>query len=329
MGRPPKDHSQALRLLKMLDMLQHHGALTIRRLTDEFGVDRRTIQRDLNVVREVVRVEEGDRNDLGEKVFRLAPDSRGETIRLTITEMIALYLSMRTLEFLRGTDLKRSIDSVYDKLKTRISARTDAARERLGEKFFCTAGAPKSYRAKDDRLNDILTGLIDDKKLAITYQRPGGQAYDVVVHPYTLVLHQGALYLVCYSERAGDFRTLAVERILRTRWRGMEGFTYKKGYRPQKYLGDAFGITGGDAAEPVRLRFTKETAPYVKARHWHPSMKLKDRPGGAVELTLKVAITEELLQWVTGYGRQVRVLAPPKLKESIAQRHREAAAQYR
>ena len=87
--------------------------------------------------------------------------------------------------FTKGTDLKTAMDSLYGKLQARLGSRNAAVRDKLHRKLYCTAGFPKSYAAKDDVLNDVLTGLVDERKLAIKYAVPGRTGYDDIVHPYT------------------------------------------------------------------------------------------------------------------------------------------------
>ena len=46
-GRPKAEYSQAMRLLRMHDLLHHRQYVTIPQLMEQFSVDRRTIQRDV------------------------------------------------------------------------------------------------------------------------------------------------------------------------------------------------------------------------------------------------------------------------------------------
>jgi len=226
--------------------------------------------------------------------------------------------------FTTGTPLAEAMESLYEKLNARLSNHDEQLRGMLPRKLYCTAGFPKTYAGSDEVLNQVLTGILHDSKVAVTYRPPRKRAYDDVLHPYTLVVHNHALYVLAHSEHAGALRRLAVERIVEAR-RLKEPFVYPDDYDPARELGDAFGIGGG---EPVRVRllFDAALAPYVGARQWHPSMTSAPRSDGRLEVTLEVGLTEELLHWITGYGGGVEVLEPMELREQVRERHRLAVA---
>jgi hypothetical protein len=125
------------------------------------------------------------------------------------------------------------MDSLYDKLQARLTACNAGVRDKLPKKLFCTAGFPKVYRAHAETLNDLLTGLIDERKVAITYSIPGRKPYNDVIHPYTLVVHNYALYVIAFSEHARDKRMYAVERIKKAKWSRDLGFDYPAKYDPR------------------------------------------------------------------------------------------------
>ena len=318
-GRPKSEYSQALRLLRMHDLLHHRQFVTIPQLMEQFGVDRRTIQRDLSVLQDVVAVEEDGRTPENEKRFRAASTKKVEMFRITMGEMIALYMGRNVFAFTEGTELKSSIDSLYDKLSVRLSSKRDNVRAALPKKFHCTVGSPRSYKSADGVLDDIVEGIVADRRVAITYSRPGKKAYKDTLDPYTLVLHNHALFVVGRSEYADAVRTFAVERIATTEL-GEETFSIPPDYDPSKFFSGAFGIIVGEEPVDIVVRFDPKVAPYVRARMWHPSMRVQDVAGGAVEVTLRVGVTEELLHWICGYGTSATVVTPEALAMQVRER---------
>ncbi len=318
-GRPKSEYSQAMRLLRMHDLLHHRQFVTIPQLMEQFGVDRRTIQRDLNVLQDAVAVEEDGRTPGNEKRFRAASTKKVEMFRITMGEMIALYMGRNVFAFTEGTDLKSSIDSLYDKLSVRLSSKRDNVRAALPKKFHCTVGSPRSYKSAEGVLDDIVEGIVADRRLAITYSRPGKKPYKDTLDPYTLVLHNHALFVVGRSEYADDVRMFAVERIATTELSDAT-FVMPADYDPSKFFSGAFGIIVGEEPSEVVVRFEAKVAPYVRARTWHPSMKLEDGKDGSVEVSLRVGITEELLHWICGYGKSATVVSPSALAARVSER---------
>jgi predicted DNA-binding transcriptional regulator YafY len=322
-GRPAAKYSQALRLIKIYEMLQHRDHITIPELMREFEINRRTVQRDVATLNEVYALEEGDRTPDNEKTFRLQTGMRTEILKLTLTEMLALYMGRNMFAFTKGTELRAAMDSLYDKLQARLTARNAGVRDKLPKKLFCTAGFPKLYRAHAETLNDLLTGLIDERKVAITYSIPGRKPYNDVIHPYTLVVHNCALYVIAFSEHARDKRMYAVERIKKAKWSRDLGFDYPAKYDPANELDPAFGISAGYDTTPVRLLFSAQVAPYVASRQWHKSMKTKIRRDGQLEVSMQVSPGEELVHWLTGYGGAAKVSSPKWLRDEVTKRHKE------
>ncbi len=321
-GRPKAEYSQASRVLRMYELLHHRPYVTIPQLMERFGVDRRTIQRDLVVLEDMVAVEEDGRTPENEKRFRAAATRRVEMLRITMGEMIALYMGRNVFAFTEGTELKRSIDTLYDKLSLRLASRRDNVRAALPKKFFCTVGSPRSYAGADGVLDDVVEGILNDRRIAITYQRPGKKAYVDTIDPYTLVLHHHALFVVARSEYAKAVRTFALERVATSETTD-ETFVVPDDYDPQQFFSSAFGITVGDETGEVVVRFDAKVAPYVRGRTWHPTMRVADLGDGGIEVSMHVAQTEELLHWICGYGKSAAVVAPAGLAEKIAERRGE------
>jgi len=323
-GRPNVKYSQALRILKIYEMLQHRGAITIGQLMEEFGIDRRTVQRDLAVLSEAYSIQEGERTANNEKTFRLTASVKQETIKLTVSEMIAFYMGRNLFRFAEGTEIKKAIDSVYNKLQTRLSQRNAHIRSMLPRKFYCTNGYPKDYKRRDDVLNELLTGLINTQKIKFSYQSPGKKAHSDILQPYTLVLHNSALYVYGYAEQAGDARMFALERFSKAKWLSGQGFDYPSDHDPERKWAGAFGVAVGVEPQPVTLRFGADASKYVGRRKWHPSMQTKRR-GKELEVRMDVGLAEDFVHWVVGYGGEVSVLEPKELRFEVAKRHKQGA----
>jgi proteasome accessory factor B len=68
----------------------------------------------------------------------------------------------------------------------------------------------------------------------------------------------------------------------------------------------------------MELRFAPEATARVRQSFWHRSAQLTDRENGGVELRLTVASEVEMRPWVLAWGAQVEVLAPPSLRQHVA-----------
>jgi predicted DNA-binding transcriptional regulator YafY len=66
----------------------------------------------------------------------------------------------------------------------------------------------------------------------------------------------------------------------------------------------------------------------VALEEWHPRQTLKTLADGSLEMRLPYADATELAMDILRHGPQVRVASPVALARQVAQRLREAAAQY-
>ncbi len=319
-GRPKGKYSQGYRLVKTMEMIQSRRYVTVRMLMDAFEISRRTAHRDLGILQESYSVAESGHLPTGEKFWQLSGHEGRETLKLTVMEMTALYMGKNFFNFTQGTDLKTSIDSLFAKVSHRLASSRSSHQSRLALKFYCTPGAPKSYAAFDDQLNEIVTGLLEEQLVSIVYQKPGAEPREDVIRPWSLVVHNNALYLIAYSQRQQSERTYAVERILRAQWLRGQGFAYPEGYRPEEYLSRAFGITVGDTRRVV-LRVSSAIAEYFKARKWHASQEILPSEGegqdGDAFIALDVPITPELFSWILSFGDSIEVIRPESLRRRL------------
>ncbi len=91
----------------------------------------------------------------------------------------------------------------------------------------------------------------------------------------------------------------------------------------------SLGVHRGDATCKVRLRFHPQIAPLVKERTWHASQQFTDRADGSVVVTLEVTDDYALRNWILGFGRFVKVLAPAQLVKAMEEELEAAQAAVR
>ena len=146
------------------------------------------------------------------------------------------------------------------------------------------------------------------------------------VHPSRLIHAQGGLYLIAFVPAYAEVRTFAVERI---RTVSVQETTFE----PLAELDtdpfkNSLGVHRGGSTCKVRLRFHPQIAPLVKERTWHASQTFNDRADGSVVMTLDVTDDYALRNWILGFGRFVKVLAPAQLVKGMEDELEAAWQQY-
>ncbi|MGD0945827.1 MAG: WYL domain-containing protein [Candidatus Binatia bacterium] len=303
---------------------------TLEAIQDEIGISERTLLRYLAVCRreltdatgkpllEVVR--RGDR-----RLLQLAP--RAAAQESTAYELAFLYFALSVFQFLDGTVVKEGVEGLWERL---YRALPEAQRLRLADfakKFYSLPFTVKDYRAFDDTLDVIVQCLVYQHRLRIDY---GGLLGEGKVHeldPYTLAMYRGGLYLIGRSQPSRKVLTLAVERI-RSAEKLSEKFEYPDRYSPEEYTDGTFGIMDGTVTNVELHILNPETVAYLKARRLHRSQGFEDRRDGTAVLSMTVRGTEELRNWILGFGPWIKVLKPKSLRDEVAQLHRDAARLY-
>jgi proteasome accessory factor B len=145
--------------------------------------------------------------------------------------------------------------------------------------------------------------------------------------PYTLVLYRGGLYLLGQSHLGNRIVTLAVERM-RSAERLPERFEYPRAYSPEKQTEGTFGIIEGPETRVEILVMNPETVAYLKSRRIHPTQRFQRRADGKTVLSMTVRGTEELRNWILGFGPFLQVLRPRALRAEVAGLLRNAVGLY-
>ncbi len=189
-----------------------------------------------------------------------------------------------------------------------------------------TAGRRKSS-GPEDVVTRLFEASLGKRVVAMRYHSANsGREKEYVVNPYRLVYAQNGLYLQAFVPAYAELRTFLVTRIRRLS-------VQENTFTPVAELaaGDPFGKSLGAYSGPtckVQLRFAPHVAAFIKERTWHESQELRDRPDGSVVLKMQVSDDYALRQWILGFGRSVRVLAPLSLVEWVAEELEEAREQY-
>lgn len=198
-----------------------------------------------------------------------------------------------------------------------------------GAAFLSFAKHYKTYSTPEVQavLTCLVPALVESRVCSITYKTPtAAHARSYTIHPYTLDVYHGGMYLFAYRPEPDTLMVLSVERIGTIT---VEDCSFAKVpevlQRIEARRQRAFGIIDDDDVLAVTLKFTAEQAPYIRERVWHPTQHLEEQAEGSLILQFQASGWFEIVRWVLGWGNWVEVLEPPELRQAIAQ-HLQAAA---
>lgn len=319
-------YSPARRLNEVKALLNSSSGLTIYDISERLHVSERTAIRYLRAL-------EDAKEPLYEEVvgrkkrWRLMPSARHESITLTTSQMVSLYLSRRVFDFLAGTGFKEDLEDVFALLEATLKRKDFVAAKNLDRKLHDVNEAPYHYEDRVEHVNEMITALLHEERLRVSHVSVAKGQKQFVLEPYTLVVYKKGLYLAGHSHHHQGLRTFSLDGFHDVEWLKGERFDYPADYQPSQLSEGMFGLIGGPRTR-VRIRFDEEVARFVRRRQWHPTQRLERVEGGGVELSMEVAGTVELLSWVLGFGDKAEVLEPESLRDEVAAELSRASARY-
>jgi predicted DNA-binding transcriptional regulator YafY len=317
----PTRYAPAARLYELRTLLDGAEGASIYDVAERFDVAPRTALRYVQALQragEPLYEETVGRR----KQWRIMPSARRQAITLSVSQMVALFLSRRVFDFLAGTGFREDLDDVFAKLEATLRRKDSVAVRHLDRKVFDVNEARHLYEGRIEDVNDIITALLREERLRVSH---GGKTF--VLEPYTLLVYKKGLYLAGFSQRHREVRTFALDGFRDVTWLRGERFEYPGDYRPEQLTEGAFGLIRGERTVRVKIWFHDRVARYVRRRMWHPSQRFKSSRGG-VEMTMDVRGTVEITSWVLGFGPKAQVLEPAALRAEVAEELRRAAATY-
>src|SRR6266540_318198 len=194
----PTRYAPAARLYELRTLLDGAEGASIYDVAERFGVNPRTALRYVQALQragEPLYEETVGRR----KQWRIMPTARRQAITLSVSQMVALFLSRRVFDFLAGTGFKEDLDDVFARLEATLRKRDIALARNLDKKIFDVNEAPHIYADRLDDVNDVVTALLSEERLRLTHGVGVGRPRTLLFDPYTLLVYKKGLYLVGYS----------------------------------------------------------------------------------------------------------------------------------
>ncbi len=206
----------------------------------------------------------------------------------------------------------------------------------------------KIYKQKHDgksyihfERNDLLKGLefidpihkaiLKKKPLEVTYQSfRARESSTLTVFPYLLKEYRNRWFVLAASKRKFRKRntndvqllTFALDRIVSVKVLDDIPFLENTLIDIDTYFDNAIGVTKNpeDKAQLIVLKIDRTNAPYILTKPIHPSQKVLTMEKDGMIFSIEVIWNYELEREILGFGEQMQVLSPKKLKGRIGYR---------
>lgn len=319
--------SRARRLREMERLYMERG-YTDQEMADALEVRRETAYEDriaLEVEDEIPFIEvEGER---GRR--RIDRTKYLGNIRVNLHEGLALYLALRRVSRQTRTKqphVQRALEKIALTLKQPMTERLI----RIAEQMAQQPADPERVKV----LEDLTKGWALGYRVRIDYDAmSSGDIKQHIISPYLIEPSRwsDAVYVIAHSNRMGKPTPFNLARITHT-FITTESFEMPEEFDEQELLRYAWGIWARDQEpEWVKLKFTGAGAvKRMRETIWHPLQKEPEQMAdGSWLWQAPIAEWKEMLPWVRGWGSDVEVMAPERLRDALVREVQKLAELYK
>jgi len=310
-------HCRINRIIQILTTLQAGRSYTVSELSGIFGMSRRTIFRDLQVLQTMGVPYHYNARDGG---YTIEPDFFLPPADLNLQEALILLLLAHKVSNQMQLPFKRSALLAALKIENNLPADI---------KKYCSS-ALRNISATADAQTLILQNTQFDKifaqlQRAITKKRKvnirynslsEGKLIDVELCPYHLLYNNRTWHVLGRSGLNDGVRTFELNRIRELK-ATEKYFLGDEKFDISEYLGRAWSMMPEGQIHHVKLRFLPKVACNVAEVKWHSTQQVTRNSDGSVIVEFRVDGLSEITWWILGYGDQVQVLAPEALRKRV------------
>jgi len=293
--------------LSLIPLLRARPGITFKEIGEHLGISAQAAQREIPEALMLCGVPPYMPHDYiacfteGDRVtVRFAAHFK-RPAKLTLGEAAALLIALRALPPARGGPMAAAVAGLIRKLERSLGT---GQVKRLARRI----GARRAAGALGKRLQALQSALDEQREVEIEYYTARRRALSTRrVRPYALIDHLGPSYLVGRDSRRGRELSFRVDRIRSVKLTG-KTFEKPRSFNAQRYR-RAELYRGGASDKQVRVRFTGAAARYV--RETSPPAEIRERPGGALERTVRTDSLRWVVDWALQHGADAEVLGPP------------------
>ena len=300
------------RLIQIWVLLSDNpNGCTIKELASRFGVNIRTVYRDMLSLGANLHVPVRDERGrwMIEEGYRLPP------IQFTLSEALNIFLAARLM--LRYSNrYDPNTDATFRKLSAVLPTT-------LAEQVRKTMDWMQKLEKNEKHLRILSTvaeAWVSQRRLKIKYKSlPARDAVKRVIEPYYIepAAPGHASYVIAYCHRTRKLRTFKMERIESAELTD-DSYTVPADFDANEFFRSSWGIVVEGEAKTIKLRITdRELMRLMSETVWHPSQVLEKKKDGSMIMTLTVADSVELYSWIMGWGEGVEVLEPEELRQEV------------
>ena len=319
---------QFWRLLKIDEQLRAKRFPTARSLAKEFDVSKRTVERDIEFLRDRYEAPiEYDHSKCGyaytQETFFL------KSLFLTDEELFSAAVFEKALQQYRNTPIEGRLKAVFGKLIELLPDDAVSVNTMwLGDSLtFIPEPSPE---ISPEIFDAVFSGVKARRAIRFLYRSlTQTEAAVRICEPYHIVCQRGAWYVIGRCADKNEERIFSFSRMSEIEVLKDWAFELPTGFTVEQYIDKNVGVWL-NRREPftVRLLFSVSVSVFAEEHIWNEEQTVQVHEDKSVEVSFKTTQFEEIKRFVLGQGATVRVLEPPELLQAVQKEIEEMRSLY-
>jgi predicted DNA-binding transcriptional regulator YafY len=283
-------------------------------LADEWGVTTKTIQRDIDFMRDREGIPiEYDPFKYGYHLTE--PLTHFPLMQISEGEVVALFVAQKALAQYRGTPFETPLRLACDKLVESLKGEFSVAWGDLDAAISFRGIDPNPVDIK--LFKDLSSAIRAQQEVTFDYCKLGSKVFETRrLQPYHLTCVNHQWYALGFDPFRKAKRTFMLGRMQNLKLLDTK-FTRPKSFSVDKFLKGSFGVFSGTEPVEIKIWFDAFAARLIRERSWHHSQKIIALPNDELQLNLMLTSTVEIQQWIMSWGSHAKVLAPVELIRTL------------
>ena len=306
---------QMARIIKVAELIHNEPRQWTRpRLAEQFGVNKTTIQRDINLLREM----EIEIVSCGKRGYEMISDFFLPALNLDFKEALALITAAGFYRAAEGKQASEVMNRAIHKITSILPKQAGNFLNKIAPQIEVPHLQMSEIDETHPHKETLYQAIRERRSVRITYNSfSSAQKTDHQLAPYAVLFRKHAWYVIGYSETSKQIRTFRINRIDSLRITEL-GYTIPEDFSVQKHLEKSWDVMLGPDTHVVIL-FAHRIAPLIREVNWHPTQQIKEMHNGVLRFDVTVAGWREIGWWVLSWGHEAAVLEPKVLQKWIAQ----------
>lgn len=285
----PNHDTLVRRLALILVKLNQGEKLNPVALAEEFGVNLRTIQRDLNERFAYLPLERAN------GLYELNPVFLGKLSSRDVAQFASLA-------GIRGLFPSLSDDFLRDIFDTRIQSA-----------LLVKGHHYEDLQGRDHEFRQLERAIVGHQVVGFRFEKDEGAKVYSGIEPYKLVNHKGIWYLA--AKDGAKLKTFSFTRIQQLL---VSGQTFQPDLTIEQTLVDDDGIWLGEERTEIVLKVASQVAPYFKRRKLVANQVIeKELEDGSLIISAKVGHVNQVLPIVRYWIPHVSIISPDHLQPEL------------